>query len=379
MHILFVTATYPPSVNGVAIAVSNLKKELSRMGHTVTVLAPDNPKAKKEKGVIRYAALNNPFIKDYPIPLFPGVRSIYKLIGREKPDMVHTHHAFHVGFFAKVIADRFKVPLVFTFHTDIEGTTEKYMDFLPKGVRDSFLKTGIYEYLKKIDLAVCPSEFLLQEVAQKAPRLKTVCIPTGIPQFKRLHLSKRLLRRKLKLPQNQTILLNVSRLGPEKNVSLSIHAIKYLPEDYVLLLVGDGPDKEELKKLAKRLKVQRRVFFAGRVAYGAIPQFYQAADVFLYSSTVDTQGLVFLEAAYFGLPIVAVRGIASSEWVKPELGILTNPKAKDMASALMGIDNKTYASMSKMGESFAAKYTISSTAKRLLAAYNKALKNFKAI
>ena len=80
MRILFISATYPPSVNGVAVTVENLKRLLEAKGHDVTVLAPDNSnKPVNEKGIIRYPSLDNPVVPDYPIPLFPGVKAIRKL------------------------------------------------------------------------------------------------------------------------------------------------------------------------------------------------------------------------------------------------------------------------------------------------------------
>ena len=85
MRILFISATYPPSVNGVAVTVENLKRLLEAKGHDVTVLAPDNSnKPVNEKGIIRYPSLDNPVVPDYPIPLFPGVKAIRKLIKSER-------------------------------------------------------------------------------------------------------------------------------------------------------------------------------------------------------------------------------------------------------------------------------------------------------
>ena len=146
MHILHITGTYLPSINGVAISVANLKNELEKLGHKVTVLAPDYSKAKKEKGIIRYPSLENSMFEDYPIPLFPGLRTITKLLNDVKPDIVHVHHPFHIGYFARLLAKHYRVPLVFTYHTNYDTYAEKYLEFLPKEVKVHFLENRVNDF-----------------------------------------------------------------------------------------------------------------------------------------------------------------------------------------------------------------------------------------
>ena len=106
MRILLVTATYTPAINGVAIAVSNLKKGLEIKNHDVFVLAPNHPVQKTERKVLRFPSLPNPFIKNYPIPVCPNFKLINHIVKNIKPDVVHVHHPFYIGYIARIIAKK---------------------------------------------------------------------------------------------------------------------------------------------------------------------------------------------------------------------------------------------------------------------------------
>jgi glycosyltransferase involved in cell wall biosynthesis len=93
-------------------------------------------------------------------------------------------------------------------------------------------------------------------------------------------------------------------------------ALTRIRRNVVFLLVGDGPIKDQLKALAKSLALDKTVIFTGAVPHSNIAPYYQAADLFLFSSLTDTQGIVLLEAIGSGLPVVALRDAAFTPMVK---------------------------------------------------------------
>src|SRR3989344_1200220 len=153
MKILFTTATYYPSVNGVAISIANSKKELERKGHTVAVLAPDNPKKNgDEKNILRYSSMSNPFNSDYPLPLMPGLKVLFKLAEYKTFDVVHCHHPFNVGYFSRLLAQQYHAPLVFSYHTRYDIYANHYLKFLPKFMKNYLIEKSIKNFCRKTNL-----------------------------------------------------------------------------------------------------------------------------------------------------------------------------------------------------------------------------------
>jgi glycosyltransferase involved in cell wall biosynthesis len=378
MKILLVTATYTPSVNGVAIVVENIKRSLESEGHQVFVLAPNNrKKIKDEANVIRYPSLENPVSDDYPIPLFPGVKAIYKLIETKGFDLVHVHHPFHVGYFARLIARKYKIPLVFTYHTNYDEYSEKYLEFLPKKLKRQFIENTVYKFCEKSDLVISPSEHITKKLSGEMPYLRMVTIPSSISAIERLNISKLKLRINLGLPKNKKILLSVNRLSPEKDTDLMIHSLKHLSERYVLVLVGDGPERKRLEKLTEKLNLVERVLFVGRIPHQKVGEYYHCADAFYFASKTETQGLIFLEAISMGLPIVAVSSDASREWVKPGFGVITINDPRTLAEGVSKLFKKNQEKLRESAIVYSKNFTKDIMTQKLIKNYKKVINDKK--
>jgi 1,2-diacylglycerol 3-alpha-glucosyltransferase len=335
MKIVMITGTYLPSANGVAIAVSQLKKSLEEKGHSVYLFAPDNkdqPK-KREKNVFRYPSIENPLHKDYPIPLLPINGFLIKKLPKIKPDIIHVHHAYYIGYFAKLLAGYFKVPLVFTYHTNYDVYAQKYVGFLPPPLRDKFLNNRVYDFCKKADLVISPAEHTTKKLVKKAGLFNIATIPSPVV-IENHNLDKKLLR-KNKGIVDRKILLTVSRLSKEKNVGLVIKALKYLPDEYILFLIGTGPEEKDLRKLSVNLNLHNRVKFMGRIDHKMVPRYYAMADVFVFASDSETQGLVFLEAIKFNLPVVATNSGAANTYLSKFNGIISNKTPESLSKAIV--------------------------------------------
>lgn len=374
MRILFVTATYAPSTNGVVVSITNFKKELEKKGHEVTVVAPKYPKYnKKEKNIIRYASIPNPIIEDFPIPLVPGIKSIYEIFKKGDFDIVHTHHPFYIGNFARVMAKRLKTPLVFTYHTNYNDYSEEFVKVLPKEITKYYVNGHIDRFLKRCDLVIAPSRFIKNKILSEYEKTNTTVIPTGITDLKKKNVSKKDLRDRLNLPKDKKLLLTVSRISPEKNVKTLIKMMQCLGDKHHLVVVGDGATLSSLEKLARKLSLTDKITFTGRVRHKDVGRYYQSADIFVYASLTETQGLIFLEAEYFGLPIVSVQSSASEEWVRKDFGVLVANDSKKMAQKVKNLGKKNIREMGSRAQKFAKKYTIDKMADRLILSYNKLL------
>lgn len=117
---------------------------------------------------------------------------------------------------------------------------------------------------------------------------------------------------------NKNVILTVARLTNEKNIEMGIKAIKYLPNNYVYLVVGEGPEKKNLEILARNLGVKDRVIFAGFVKHKELWKFYKVAYILWLLSKTNFEGTpnVIMEAWYAKLPIIVSKIDALSSIVE---------------------------------------------------------------
>ncbi len=374
MRIVMITGTYSPSVNGVAVSVSELKKSLEERGHEVFLFAPDNkfkPKI-KEKNVFRYPSVENPIHKDYPIPLVPINSFLIKTLPKKKPDIVHVHHAYQLGYFAKLMADFYKIPLVFTYHTNHDLYSKKYASFLTKSLRDVLLNNSVYDFCRLTDLVISPAEHTTRKLLKKVRGINVVTIPSGVslivPKVKKGKLKKEYGY------SGKRILLTVGRLSTEKNTDFLIKVMQRLPDRYLLLIVGDGPDKRKLKELVLRLGLQKKVKFLGKVEHKLMPNLYGLADVFVFASKTETQGLVFLEAMKFGIPIVAAKSAAAGEWLVGAAGLVSKKNPEAFAQEILKVEKTNSKKNSEIAKKIARRYSPFATMIKVENAYRSVIK-----
>jgi len=372
MFIIQVTSTYPPSINGVAIGVEKISEELKKKGHQVTVIAPNNFKKNKSKNkIIRYPSVPNPVVKDYPLPLYPNFKKIIKILGNKKPEIIHVHDPFYIGHFAQKLALYYKIPLVFTYHTRYDDYAQNYLRFLPGQIKKKLVMKKVDGFCKDVDLIISNSESIKQELLHRIPELKVATIPFGLPVIPKVNLSKKETRDVLNLPKNKKILLVVCRLAKEKNVPLLIKSLKKLNDDYFLVVVGGGEYQKQLEKIAIEEKVTEKIKFFGPIEHHKLGIFYQTADIFTYSSITETQGLIFLEALSFNLPIVAVNCEAAREWVIPGGGILAKNNPKDFSIKVKLIEKHDKTEIAKKATKIVSKSSGQNMIEKILAEYNK--------
>ena len=314
MRIGFFTDSYLPANHGVEISIETFREELEKMGHEVFIYAPESPGYKdKNPNVFRFKSvkiIKNPEM--YNAFNFLPVGRDFKEVSHLKLDIAHAHSPFSLGILAKYISERQLVPLVYTHHTHYPEYVKTYVG--EKVLLPYLAKIYSTWFVNNSDAVIAPSlkiKKLLKEYGAKE-EIPIHILPTGIDlkTFKESDLDKEKLRKKLNIPLDKKILLFVGRIGKEKNVEFLVESFKELlkkREDALLLIVGDGPFLDSLKKIVEEMKIGSFVKFTGRVPHEKIISYYQSADVFLFPSLTDTQGIVILEALACGLPVVVLK------------------------------------------------------------------------
>jgi 1,2-diacylglycerol 3-alpha-glucosyltransferase len=334
LSIALFTDTYTPQINGVVTSVSGLKRGLEEMGHRVTVVAPRHPQQVAERGVIR---LRSTTYRPQPEQRYAFPPSLRKMLEfrRLNFDVIHTH-----GMLMPVIGlgvgRVLSVPVVHTYHTRIQD----YVHYAPFYatmtwltnerrwyVRGSSTRTGFSSIVNRrytkntqalaarVDAWFCnrcleviaPAEPIAEELLELGVTSPVRVVHNGIDL------------EKLEPPQADPFiqfgvtpqmprLLTVCRLGREKSVDELLHRFKRVHDEEPaarLVVLGDGPERSALEKLASSLGIGAAVLFRGYVAPHEVAAYYQHATAFVFASTSEVHPMVGLEAAACGLPIVA--------------------------------------------------------------------------
>ena len=309
--ILITTDLYTVTTNGVVTSVQNLFDELTANGHDVRILTiSDNLHSHKEGAVyyIRSVPLKGVY-PDLRMPTSYRHRLIQEIIDW-KPDVVHSQCEFFSYQFASRISRITGAPIVHTYHTLYEQYMTSYL--IPsKRLGDHLVKMLSRRRLKRVSTLVAPThkvENTLQSYGMQAP---ISVVPSGISleqHFQRISDEQRRERRlELGITEEDMVLINLGRLGGEKNLE---ELIRYFAEArrkndaLKFLIVGDGPARESLQELARQLQVEADVIFTGMVPPSEVQNYYQLGDIFVSASTSETQGLTYIEAAANGLPLL---------------------------------------------------------------------------
>jgi glycosyltransferase involved in cell wall biosynthesis len=270
--------------------------------------------------------------------LFPR-RKVMQILTLFKPDIIHTHEALQCGTLTRIFAKRSNLPSILTIH-QLPWFVASYLPGWFRPAAEASLWAYARMTLKKYTNLVVPTQ-TIADIIEKRTGNKPHVIgfgldlqkfhPPDLPDLSTVGSGRRdgiALRKELSLPVDCHLFLHVGRLDADKGVDKLIRAstAAILKSEAHLLVVGDGRRRESLQKLCIKLNIQRNVHFTGFAAMSQLPRIYRAADVFITASELETQGIVLLEAAASGLPIVAVDATCISEVVRDgENGFLIRP------------------------------------------------------
>lgn len=380
MKIAVFTDTFYPQVNGVVNAIRNFNKMLIARGHVITVYTSGTrPGVSELDGaeVRKYIAFTLPQYPDYepsPNVIGPAMSAV-----RFKPDIVHAHTQFMMGYGAWMAARRLGVPLIGTFHTPVE----EYVMYVAKRSKMSqrLLKRVAKEYqdwfYKRCDLIIVPAPSAAKYLnVRKKP---IVTVSNGLDLSRYGPAGREEIRERFGLGTSPVI-MHGGRLSYEKRIEGVIAAMPAVLEkvpDAKLLIVGKGPAQKFLEGKVKDLGIERSVVFTGYVSDEDFPKMFAAADVLAINSPVETQSLIVLEAMATGVPVVgADSGAIPDAVVSGENGYLFKPDdSKALAGHLVKIlaDDALRAKLKAGALKTASEHSLEKSAEKLLAVYRQAL------
>lgn len=382
MRIGLFTNNYRPLVNGLATSVESFAGAFRRAGHAVTVVAPRYPGgAATEPDVLRVPGLRAPTHHAYVLPMgwWPGVGGAVAAL---QLDVFHAQHPLLLGAAAARWARRAKRPLIFTHHTYYD----RYAHYVP-GPSHLVARLAVRQataFANRADVVIAPGPSVAKALRTQGVTAPIAIVPTGVTLPGAPEEAQRTYHRlALGLKAGAPLCLSVGRLAREKNQTFLVTAfapiLRQLPAAR-LVLVGEGDDRLRLEKLTRDLDLGESVQFVGAVPHERVGEFYLAADLFLFPSTSETQGLVVLEAMAAGLPVVAVTSDAAEDLLgNGEAGIMTVEDSTRFAGAVTDLWSlpERRRAMGEAGRRIAAGYAPDVCAAKLLDLYAEVIRAYR--
>lgn len=352
MNVAIFSDSYLPVLNGVSVSVHTLVAGLRARGHRVWVFAPAFPgHGDVDTEVVRFPSLITPWARGYPLA-HPPFRGTLRKFRQLPVEIVHTHTPFTVGFCGLRWAEAAGLPILSTYHTLYDRYVH-YVPFLTRRYVSYKVAKHTRYYYSRVTKVITPSQLAADVLRGHGVTTPIEVIRTGIPKAD--PIPQREARKRLGIPADETTLLYVGRLASEKNLGLLLECLvrwrSSLPNAR-LRLVGDGPGRPSLESRAAELGVLDRLTMHGQVGHDEVLIYMAAADLFVFPSTSETQGLVIGEAQSMGLPAVAVRGGGAPETIEHGVdGMVVEDDAQEFARAVEQIvrDPTLRARMSENG------------------------------
>ncbi len=363
MRIAIVTAVYYPQTNGVAVFSHNLAAGLAKRGNEVIVICP-SPNGRKYTKIIdgvKVCYLKSKDAKIYPdqihsspkkrflfykhglhVSIFPK-KAIGRILSGFKPEVIHIQVADPIGFFASSYARKHKIPVVTTEHNQPDVITAQLKLGLIKKPADAMLVSYLLHQHKKSNFVTMPTKKAIDDLIisrKKRFSVPIAAVSNGVDlsHFKPGNKSQEILN-KYGVDRNKLTALYVGRIDPEKDVETVVESFLKVSdklENAQLAIVGDGTD---LGRLKEKYSTVKNILFLGKITPPELYDIYRIGDVFITASEIETQGIVLIEAAASGLPLIAVDAGAVSEiCVDGVNGYLCKPgNTQDLARALYSI------------------------------------------
>src|SRR5574344_967992 len=416
MKIAICADIYYPMTNGVAVFAHNLANGLAEAGHDVMVICPSFDGHyhvdTEDSGVktVHLTSVRFPFYPDQIniVPdkkIFLGLempRLAYRhgiwwsvspwtevehALNEFKPDVIHLQTAETIALATMSYVRKYNIPLVATNHAYPDNVTDQFKILKPKAIKkatNAALRAYMSSFLKHAEYATMPTEMAIYDLVPKNRKhfkvpvealsngVDLTCFNPGKPNQEIL--------KKYGISEKDHRVLYVGRVDPEKSISVILKAFtKVLAKvpDAELTVVGDGIDLANLKDLSVELGIEKSTKFLGKILPPDLSEIYKSGTVFATASETETQGIVLIEAAATGLPLVAVDAGAVGELcVNDKNGRRCKPRNVDeIAEAIVDIltNSELHKKYSEGSIEISKKHDLKRTLKRFVEIYEEAI------
>jgi 1,2-diacylglycerol 3-alpha-glucosyltransferase len=396
VRVLFVSDVYFPRVNGVSTSIRTFRGDLLSCEVETTLVAPGytprSPAAAAAVVADSAAAAAPDTVDDervvrVPARPVPGdwedrrmlwralTRALDELLGAGF-DLVHVQTPFLAHYAGVRFARRANIPCVVTYHTFFEEYLHHYLPVLPRRVGAYLARSFTRSQCAAVQALIAPSEPMRAVLAAYGVAPPIHVIPTGLPADRFRSGDGRAFRARAGIAPERPLVTYIGRVAYEKNIGFLIRVFAQVQRAVpgaLLVIAGEGPARAALQREVAALGLGPHVHFAGYLARDSVLlDCYAAADVFVFASRTETQGLVLLEAMAQGAPVVSTAELGTRSILLPGSGALIAPeRADEFAAAVVRVlrEPALRADLAARGRAYARSWSSVVMARRLAELY----------
>ena len=378
LRILIISDVYFPRINGVSTSIQTFALELQKLGHKVTLIAPDYGKNHEESfEIIRVPARTIPMDREDRLMSYRAIKHMTPFLKQHSFDLIHIQTPFVAHYAGIYLGKALGIKTIETYHTFFEEYLDKYIPMLPSALLHFVARRFSCSQCNAVDTLVSPSNAMLQVLRKYGVSTPAHVIPTGIRMEQFSQGDGTSFRERFSIPENQPLLLFVGRVALEKNINFLIEVmaevVKQIPHA-LLLITGEGPAREPLQKQVNAVNLSHNIRFIGYLdRHGELENCYTAADIFIFASHTETQGLVLLEAMALGTPIVSTAVMGTAEVLENGQGcIVAKQNLDDFSRKVIGLlnDENRRKELSKRAKLYASQWAAPVMAQKMADLYS---------
>lgn len=381
MKILMISDVYFPRINGVSTSIETFRSELTTLGCEVTLLAPAYPQdehGSKDEQVVRIPSRRVPFDPEDRLMNRAALRAWLRARPRGEFDLVHIQTPFAAHYAGLEAARLLGVPVLASYHTYFEEYLHHYIPLLPRAATRALARRFSRGQCNALDAVIVPSRAMADTLSAYGVRQPLHILPTGLRDQHFQPGDGQQFRLRNQIEADRPLLLFVGRVAFEKNISFLLDVVAQVREIQprgLLLITGEGPALDGLRAEASERGLSGNVRFLGYLdRRHELADCYAAADVFVFSSRTETQGLVLLEAMAMGKPVLALSAMGTRDILENTPGtLIAQDDVADFSNKLLMLlaDKPLRLEMGKLARQSAQRWSASQLAAELLGLYRK--------
>jgi len=379
MKILFISDVYFPRINGVSTSIETFRNELRALGHTVHLIAPAYAETSAdETDILRVPARCVPLDPEDRFMQYGWVMKKIEQLRGERYDLIHIQTPFVAHYLGTKLSRLLGVPCIETYHTFFEEYLYHYIPLVPKKWMKHLAKRFSRHQGNSLHGMVVPSHPMLQVLEQYGITTETEVIPTGIEPESFEQGNREAFRQKYGIAPTRPVLLFLGRVAHEKNIGFLLTVLAEVRKsiaEVLFVIAGEGPALASLRHEVAQLGLTENVMFIGYLdRHSELNSCYAAADIFIFASRTETQGLVLLEAMAQGIPVVSTAELGTRDVLQEGAGVwIAEETLNDFSGKVIRMlnDVDARAKIGLAGREYAHGWSASEQAKRMVAFYER--------
>jgi len=378
MKVLMISDVYFPRINGVSTSIQTFVETVGAHGIEVTLVAPEYPGGVEQTDILRVASRRVPFDPEDRLMRRGDLARLPERLKGRHFDLVHVQTPFIAHYAGLKLSGERRIPCLATYHTHFEEYFYHYLPIMPAPLARFLTRRLARSQCNALDAVIAPSRQMRDALHKYGVTTPIHVLPTGIPMEKFSTGDRTGFRRQHGIDEKDPVALYVGRVAHEKNLPFLLQALsaalKRLP-NLRLVIAGEGPALDGLKRQVNAMGITGNVLFVGYLdRQTQLPSCYAAADLFVFSSKTETQGLVLLEAMAMGLPTLGIPAMGAAEILGPGQGAVCAPDDMmgfaELMSALL-MDRPRLATLSMEARKFAGEWAAPERARQLAELYQQ--------